>query len=112
MQAYRDALSHIALSGPTLFAPLIGASTGIAAAANCSQERQKYTVLLILTDGEINDMPQTIEAIVQASSQPMSIIIVGVGSADFSSMATLDGDKGSLKSRGQSCARDIVQFVP
>jgi hypothetical protein len=42
-------------------------------------------VLLIITDGEINDMPQTIDAIVASAQQPMSIIIVGVGSADFSS---------------------------
>ena len=49
-----------------------------------SQEHQKYTVLLIITDGMINDMEATKAAIVAASAQPMSIIIVGVGSADFS----------------------------
>ena len=50
----------------------------------CSQERQKYTVLLILTDGVINDAENTVASIVAASNQPMSIIIIGVGSADFS----------------------------
>ena len=52
-------------------------------AAACSQAQQKYTVLLILTDGVFNDMTDAIAAIVDASYQPMSIIIVGVGSADF-----------------------------
>ncbi len=42
-----------------------------------------YFILLILTDGVITDMPQTCEAIVNASSLPLSIIIVGVGDADF-----------------------------
>ena len=45
----------------------------------------------------------------------MSIIIVGVGSADFSAMSELDGDDedGVLMSqRGEPVARDIVQFVP
>jgi hypothetical protein len=51
-----------------------------------SQQQQKYLVLLIITDGEINDLNQTIDAIIRASHQPLSIIIVGVGSADFSSM--------------------------
>lgn len=111
LSAYRECLNHISFSGPTLFSPLIEASTGIAAGANCSQERQKYTILLIITDGEINDMPQTIDSIVRAASQPMSIIIIGVGSADFSSMKMLDGDGGPLKSQGQSAPRDIVQFV-
>ena len=85
MQAYRECLSHISLSGPTLFAPLIEASASIAASTNCSQQQQKYTVLVILTDGEINDMPQTIDAIVRASNLPLSIIIIGVGNANFAS---------------------------
>lgn len=32
------------------------------------------------------DMQQTIDAIVAASGLPLSIVIVGVGQADFSSM--------------------------
>jgi len=42
----------------------------------------------------------------------MSIIIVGVGSGDFSNMQQLDGDDGLLKLGNQTAMRDIVQFVP
>lgn len=57
-------------------------------------------------------MPQTIDLICALSEMPCSIIIVGVGNADFSAMEELDGDGGKLRnSRGQECARDIVQFV-
>ena len=42
-----------------------------------------YFILLIITDGVISDMPQTCEAIVNAAILPISIIIVGVGDADF-----------------------------
>lgn len=43
----------------------------------------------------------------------MSIIIVGVGGADFSAMEFLDSDTGTLRSRsGEAAIRDIVQFVP
>uniref|UniRef100_A0A8C9DEM4 Copine C-terminal domain-containing protein n=1 Tax=Prolemur simus TaxID=1328070 RepID=A0A8C9DEM4_PROSS len=43
----------------------------------------------------------------------MSIIIVGVGNADFTDMQILDGDDGVLRSpRGEPALRDIVQFVP
>lgn len=52
--------------------------------ARTYRDGTSYFVLLIITDGVISDMPQTLEAIVQASSLPMSIIIVGVGNADFS----------------------------
>lgn len=75
--------------------------------------RQQYFVLLIITDGVITDMDQTRVAIVAASHLPMSIIIVGVGGADFTDMEILDGDDGRLRSpSGEPAVRDIVQFVP
>ena len=55
---------------------------------------QQYFVLLMLTDGAISDMRETIKAIIHASRLPMSIIIVGVGGADFSAMNELDADEG------------------
>nr|XP_053628516.1 copine-9-like [Cherax quadricarinatus] len=52
------------------------------------------------------------EAIVNASALPLSIIIVGIGGAEFDSMDELDGDVVRLSSHGRYAARDIVQFVP
>ncbi|XP_009700071.1 PREDICTED: copine-9-like [Cariama cristata] len=57
-------------------------------------------------------MLQTKEAIVTASALPMSIIIVGVGPAEFEAMEELDGDEVRVSSRGRYAERDIVQFVP
>lgn len=58
-------------------------------------------------------MDETRNAIVNASRLPMSIIIVGVGGADFAAMEFLDGDDGRLRSMaGEPVMRDIVQFVP
>jgi vacuolar-type H+-ATPase subunit F/Vma7 len=51
----------------------------------------RYFVLLFITDGIINDLDATISEIIRASALPLSILIVGVGPADFSSMNTLDG---------------------
>jgi Copine len=45
---------------------------------------QMYHILLILTDGVIHDMPKTKDLIVECSKYPLSIIIVGIGNADFS----------------------------
>ena len=70
-------------------------------------------MLLIITDGVITDLNETRQAIVNAPKLPMSIIIVGVGGADFGAMEFLDGDGGSLRSpTGEVAVRDIVQFVP
>jgi hypothetical protein len=42
----------------------------------------------------------------------MSIIIIGVGDADFSNMKELDSDGGYLQdSEGNTASRDLVQFV-
>lgn len=69
--------------------------------------------MLLLTDGIITDMDRTRDAIVYASGLPMSLIIVGVGEADFTDMNFLDGDNGVLKgANGRPALRDIVQFVP
>ena len=73
----------------------------------------QYFVLLILTDGVILDMDETVLALVEASSLPMSVVVVGVGGEDFRAMRTLDGDEGGLKHKpsGRKAQRDIVQFV-
>ncbi len=53
------------------------------------------------------------QAIVEAAVLPLSIIIVGVGNADFDAMEELDGDAVRVTSpMGKVAARDIVQFVP
>lgn len=104
--AYRQTLAQIGLGGPTNFTPVIEAFGGFASA---NQAAYKYQILLIITDGMITDMQQTINAIVKVSMLPTSIIIVGVGNADFSSMEQLDGDDGGLRdSFGNKAVRDCV----
>jgi len=57
-------------------------------------------------------MRETKDTIYGLCSHPCSIIIVGVGQADFSMMEELDGDGGALRnSAGTAMPRDIVQFV-
>lgn len=113
VNAYRQVLPTLRLSGPTNFSPIINHVSSIAATAAASNNASQYFVLLILTDGEITDLDQTRDAIVRASSLPLSIIIVGVGPADFAAMTLLDGDDGVLRSTtGERVQRDIVQFVP
>ncbi|KAG0316913.1 Copine-8 [Dissophora globulifera] len=111
LAAYWHALQYAELYGPTNFSPVINQTAAI-----CNQKRsgqiEEYYVLLILTDGVITDMDNTIRAIIAASRLPLSIIIVGVGNANFENMNVLDADDEPLRANGESMARDIVQFVP
>ncbi|KAI2649559.1 Copine-9 [Labeo rohita] len=109
LEAYYDCLRKVQLYGPTNFAPVINQ---VAQCASEVTDGSQYFVLLIITDGVISDMVQTREAVVTAASLPMSIIIVGVGPAEFDAMEELDGDEVRVSSRGRVAERDIVQFVP
>uniref|UniRef100_A0A8C2PXI7 Copine IVb n=1 Tax=Cyprinus carpio TaxID=7962 RepID=A0A8C2PXI7_CYPCA len=113
VEAYQNCLPKIQLYGPTNIAPIIQKVADSASEEMHTKEAMEYFILLILTDGVITDMADTREAIVHASHLPMSVIIVGIGNADFSDMQMLDGDDGILRSpKGEPVLRDIVQFVP
>jgi len=107
---YRETLGRITLYGPTNFSPVIHNTAQI---SGQYQDGKHYFVLLIITDGIISDMNSTIRAIVDSSALPLSIIIVGVGNADFAAMDQLDADEQRLTTMdGRAAVRDIVQFVP
>ncbi len=80
--------------------------------AESEQNSTNYYVLILMTDGQINDSDETIDRIVKASSLPLSIIVVGVGDKDFSLIEELDSDRQLLKSqKGETCERDVVDFI-
>ena len=84
LDAYQQSLPNIGLSGPTLFAPLL--EQFLQHVNSVKEVKMCYQILLILTDGAIHDMPKTREILVQLSQTPASVIIIGVGDADFSAM--------------------------
>jgi flavin-binding protein dodecin len=112
LDAYSKVFSSgLIMSSPTLFDDVIDQA---AARARQSFQRvqqmkgqQSYTILLIVTDGAVSDPARTVAALDRASDAPLSVVIVGVGSANFSSMQFLD----DYNNNGGSGKRDIVQFV-
>jgi len=114
IEAYKNSLKNVNLYGPTNFAPIIQLVNDMAEEENVTQANQKYFILLIITDGIINDMQKTIDQVVRGSGLPLSIIIVGVGSDVFESMDILDADENPLYSMKYKryMEADIVQFVP
>ena len=83
LAAYKNTFTYVGLSGPTLFSPVLRQTLNEVKAANVSQANQKYFLLLIITDGAINDMGETIDTLVEMSHYAVSVVIVGVGNADF-----------------------------
>ena len=116
LQAYRNVFtSGLTMSGPTVFAEVIDMAAARARSAQEKAEQQgqqSYGLLLILTDGAVSDIGLTQVALRNASDAPLSIVIVGVGNADFSRMQFLDdfANNNNTTTDGGN-QRDIVQFV-
>jgi len=107
---YRACFNNIILAGPTEFCPLVQKVNETIKREN---NPLKYHILMILTDGIIYDLQKTIDALVEGSFLPLSVIIIGIGDDSFEEMIQLDGDEIPLiSSNGIKRMRDLVQFVP
>ena len=101
LKAYRQVFqSGLIMSSPTDFTQVIQAA---ARQAMAQPEEQSYTILLIVSDGAVSDVQATAACLEQVSDSPLSVVIVGVGGADFSAMEFLDDHPAGK--------RDIAQFV-
>ena len=113
LETYRQILPMLKLHGPTYFAPIINELNKNVKEDLAAGNTMNYSILMILTDGLINDMDDTIDALVEASFLPISVIIIGIGNGDFGNMDILDADEEPLFDRGgRKADRDLVQFVP
>jgi len=61
LAAYKKSLDNVKLYGPTHFNEVISVVNDMAQGLEVSQRNQKYIILLIITDGIINDMQKTID---------------------------------------------------
>ncbi|CAI9763169.1 unnamed protein product [Fraxinus pennsylvanica] len=97
LSRYREIVPHLKLAGPTSFAPVIEMAMSIV-----EQSGGQYHVLLIIADGQVTRSvdtergqlsPQeqrTVQAIVEASKLPLSIILIGVGDGPWDMMKEFD----------------------
>jgi len=108
LKAYESVFkSGLIMSGPTVFTEVMQMAAARAQSSLEAAQRigsQAYTILLIITDGAVTDPQATAQCLDLCSDSPLSVVIVGVGDADFSSMQFLDDAAGPGK-------RDIAQFV-
>jgi len=106
IRTYHKNTGNIKLLGPTRFAQVISECKRI---VEEHKNPKMFHILMILTDGEIHDLKETIDQIADISKRnlPMSIVIVGLGDEEFSNMVRLDGDELAIRAG----VKDIVQFL-
>merc|ERR1712137_887664 len=86
IQRYRQIVHSVSLSGPTSFAPLIRQAIRVV------RDTLEYHILLIVADGQVSmgSLKATIDAIVEATYYPLSIVMVGVGDGPWETMSHFD----------------------
>ncbi len=84
LYSYAEFSRKVTMSGPTNLAPTIEY------AINIVKRTGQYHILLIITDGNVDKVQETREAVIKASNYPISIVIVGVGDGPFDEMELLD----------------------
>ena len=109
-EAYESALRNVEFSHPSLLAPVLKKVIESSQKSKGSGSTI-YSIFLVLTDGEIEDLPQVMDLIVECSMLPISIIMVGVGERDFSDLVPLNKSLSIKNSKGQFAVRRCVQFV-
>ena len=86
LSLYNEVVQRVELSGPTSFAPIIRKAIEI------TRQNMEYHILLVIADGQVIDKQdmETRKAIVEASTYPLSIVVVGVGDGPWDRMAEYD----------------------
>lgn len=111
LDAYESVFrTGLIMSRPTVFNEVLEAAAERSQKSQLeAQQRggQAYTILLIISDGAVSDVNATAACLKRISDNPLSVVIVGVGNADFRAMRFLD----DYAQQSTGC-RDIAQFVP
>ena len=103
-------MNNVDFSGGTYFAPII--KKVIRKLEDNNDKTFNYNILLIISDGIIDDIDKTIDSIIEASKFPISFIIIGIGANVSNDMKRLNGENGKLiSSKGEVLNKDIVQYV-
>jgi Copine/C2 domain len=110
LKTYRDQFkSGITMAHtPTVFTKIIKTASAHARKAAVVAEsigQQAYTILIVLTDGDVHDIEEISGALDEAVKAPLSIVFVGIGNEEFPGMNFIDDG------RMERTRRDIAQFV-
>ncbi|KAJ9464398.1 Protein BONZAI 3 [Diplonema papillatum] len=119
-RAYVRCVESLVPCEPTCLAPVLRLSMERAKEKERhNPTKPSYQLLVIFTDGTIDDYTEAADVLVEASAAPMSVLIVGLGDGD----REVSGDNGFRKVRdlarsdlrsvitGRSLRRGVANFV-
>ena len=111
IKSYKNIKKEIIFSGGTYFSPVID-KINEELKKNINNKNLNYHILLIISDGIVEDINDIIDSVLESSKLPLSIIIIGVGYSVENDMKRLNGEYGKLiSSKGEILEKDIIQYV-
>ncbi|CAL6040159.1 Copine_I [Hexamita inflata] len=82
IRAYDKAVKSVELSGPTSYQPMFQEAMKIS--------NQQMTLLIILTDGDIQNKQRDMQALIELSKFPIACCAIGFGDGPFNTMEEFD----------------------
>ena len=77
-EGYRKCIPYLQFSGPTYLIPLL--KVAMRQCEEMKAEQKEYMILVIMTDGLLNDdINEVKDLLVRCGTLPLSIIIIGIG---------------------------------
>lgn len=106
--------THLVPEEPTRISPVIQKALIMCKHQDRLKANKVYTLLVILTDGEISDTQDTVDSIVEASSFPISIVFVALKGASYDSLDYLTSgqEKSDLKKATAKSANEPQKNEP
>ena len=111
IKQYREALPKITLDGPTYLFPVFKENLDMLKDDD-DCPTSIYHILVIITDGNNNDIDEMVRQLIKSERYPISVCIIGVGDENFSRMLQMDSRAKPLEDKdGYKSERDMCQFV-
>lgn len=111
IKQYREALPKITLDGPTYLFPVFKENLDMLKDDD-DCPTSIYHILVIITDGNNNDIDEMVRQLIKSERYPISVCIIGVGDENFSRMLQMDSRTKPLEDKdGYKSERDMCQFV-
>ena len=110
METYKKAVLEVQMWGPTIYSDIINQALLMAQEVKI-RDNIEYNILLLLTDGELQDVEKACDCIMKASKLPLSIIIIGIGNENFGFIENLKRKWNHYGING-NILRECFNFLP
>ena len=108
--AYIECLNKIKFSDNNSLSPLIN---NIRKVIYNKYKADTYSILFLLINSppKNDDFQNTIDALIENSFLPLSIVVIGIGNSEFEDIKRLFSNKNKISSKGMEKSRNNIHFI-